>query len=204
MADQSSTSEGDRRQGRAFLIRHGDTAWSRARRHTSRTDLELTEEGIEEARSLGRRLAGRPFERVLTSPLVRARETCRLAGFGDRAEVVADLVEWDYGDYEGRTTEAIRQERPGWLLWSDGAPGGEQAADVAARARRVIGEVQAASGDVALFAHAHVLRVIASVWLGAAPEMGRCFTLDVGSISVLGWEREVPVIELWNERSTLP
>lgn len=191
-------------RARAFLIRHGATTWSGDGRHTGRTDLDLTPEGTQEARAVGRRLAGRHFERVLTSPLRRARETCRLAGLGDRAEVRPDLAEWDYGDYEGRTTAAIRRERPGWLLWTDGAPGGEQASDVAKRAQRVVDEVRATHGDVAVFAHGHLLRVVASVWLGVAPEMGRCFALDAGSISVLAWERETPVIARWNDRVSVP
>ncbi|MBO0715430.1 MAG: histidine phosphatase family protein, partial [Acidimicrobiales bacterium] len=182
----------------------GETAWSKALRHTSRTDVELTRFGAEQARALGRRLAGHSFERVLTSPLRRARETCRLAGLDGREEVVTDLLEWDYGDFEGRTTDAVRLEHPGWLLWSDGAPGGEQVSQVAARAQRVVEAVRAARGDVALFAHGHVLRVLASVWLGVPPETGRCLALDAGSLSVLGWERELPVIELWNERPSIP
>jgi probable phosphoglycerate mutase len=186
--------------GRAFLIRHGETAWSKTLRHTSRTEVELTTAGVEQAQALGHRLAGHPFERVLCSPRKRARETCHLAGLDSHVEVVPDLVEWDYGDFEGRTTEDIRLQHPGWLLWSDGAPGGEQVSDVAARATRVVDEVRGAASDVALVAHGHVLRVLASVWLGIPPGMGRCFALDPGRLSVLGWEREVPVIELWNER----
>lgn len=204
MADRRATSEPAPPRARAFLVRHGETSWSKSLRHTSRTDLELTSVGVDQARALGRRLAGHRFERVLSSPLERARETCRLAGLDDHVEVVPDLREWDYGDFEGRTTEAIRRQHPGWELWSDGAPGGEQASEVATRTARVVEEVRTARGDVALFAHGHVLRVLASVWLGVPPEMGRCLALDPASLSVLGWEREVPVIELWNERASAP
>jgi probable phosphoglycerate mutase len=203
MAHSSPNPESGTPLARAFLVRHGETSWSRTGRHTSRTDLELSSEGVDQARALGRRLAGHHFERVLASPLKRARETCRLAGLSGRAEVVPDLVEWDYGELEGRTTPAIRTEHPGWVLWSDGAPGGEQVSDVAKRAERVAEKVRATPGDVALFAHGHFLRVLASVWVGLPPETGRCLALNAGSVSVLGWEREVPVIELWNDRGSL-
>lgn len=200
MADTRPPPEPPAPRGRAFLVRHGETAWSKTLRHTSRTDVELTSAGADQARALGRRLAGHSFERVLCSPRKRARETCHLAGLDVHVEVVPDLVEWDYGDFEGLTTDAIRLQHPGWRLWSDGTPGGEQVGEVAARATRVVDEVRAAGGDVALVAHGHVLRVLASVWLGIPPELGRCFALDPGSLSVLGWEREAPVIESWNER----
>jgi probable phosphoglycerate mutase len=203
MAHTSPNPERGTPPSRAFLVRHGETSWSQTLRHTSRTDLELNREGVEQARALGRRLAGHHFERVLTSPLKRARETCRLAGLDGRAEVVPDLVEWDYGELEGQTTTAIRTEHPGWVLWSDGAPGGEQVSDVAKRAQRVADEVRATRGDVALFAHGHFLRVLASVWVGVPPETGRCLALDAGSISVLGWEHELPVIERWNDCGSL-
>lgn len=203
MAQTSPSREPGTPPSRVFLVRHGETTWSETHRHTSRTDLDLNREGLEQAQALGRRLAGHRFERVLSSPLKRARETCRLAGLDSRVEVVPDLVEWDYGDYEGRTTSEIHRERPGWLLWSDGAPGGEQAEDVAKRARRVVDEVRATPGDVCIFAHGHLLRVLATVWLGVPPEMGRCFVLDAGGLSVLSWDRDLPVITLWNDKGPL-
>jgi broad specificity phosphatase PhoE len=180
------------------LVRHGETAWSRSGRHTSRTDLPLTWAGRRRAERIGAALGGRAFARVLTSPSLRARETCRLAGLGAGAEVREELREWDYGSYEGRTTPDIRRERPGWLLWRDGAPGGEDAAAVAARVDRVVSELRAAPGDVAIFAHGHVLRVLGARWCDLAAEAGGRLALGTGSISLLGWEREVPVIVRWN------
>jgi broad specificity phosphatase PhoE len=180
------------------LLRHGETEWSRDGKHTGRTDVPLTEGGSEQAIALGAHLRGRRFALVLTSPLSRARETCELAGFCDVAQSRADLMEWDYGAYDGRTTADIREERPGWTLWRDGVPRGEGAADVGARADRVIAELRAAGGDAAVFAHGHVLRVLAARWLGLPPEDGRLFALDTGTISVLGYERETAVIRLWN------
>jgi len=182
-----------------FLVRHGQTAWSRAGRHTGRTDVPLEEEGREEARSLAPLLAAHPFSLVLTSPLARAEETCDLAGFQDRAQPTADLLEWDYGDYEGRTTDEIRLERPGWSLWVDGVPGGETVGEVGRRADRVIEAARAAAGDAICFAHGHVLRVLAARWVGLPPVGGQLLVLDVGALSVLGWEREVPVLQRWNE-----
>jgi broad specificity phosphatase PhoE len=182
---------------RAVLIRHGETAWSRDGRHTGRTDIPLTPNGEVEAAALAPRLAGRMFSRVLVSPLSRAAETAKLAGLDD-PEVTPDLVEWDYGDYEGRTTVAIREHRPGWDLFTDGAPGGETLSQVAARTDRVISEIRAGTGDVACVAHAHVLRVLAVRWLGVDPVSARYLVLGPASISVLGWEREQPVLEHWN------
>src|ERR1051326_8369891 len=149
-----------------WLIRHGETEWSLSGAHTGRTDVPLTEAGREQAKRLGEFLARRNFALVLTSPLGRAKETCELAGFGGRAEVDANLREWDYGDYEGRTTREIREKDPGWSLWSDGAPRGEDGTAVARRADAVIARAGAADGDVALFAHGHLLRVLAARWLG--------------------------------------
>jgi broad specificity phosphatase PhoE len=180
------------------LARHGETEWSRDRRHTSRTDIPLTEAGRREALLLRDALAGWSFERVLSSPLSRALETCRLAGFGDRAELSDDLVEWDYGDYEGVTTARIREERPGWNLWRDGCPGGETAADVGRRVDSVIASLEGTEGDVALFAHGHVLRVLAARWAGLAPEAGALLKLDTGTLSALGYERETRVVTRWN------
>ena len=181
------------------LVRHGETEWSAAGRHTGRTDVPLDETGRREARALAESLAGRDFALVLTSPLSRAVETCRLAGLGDRAQVRDDLAEWDYGEYEGRTTPEIRAGRPGWSLWADGVVGGETIADVGARVDRVIAEAARAGGDVALFAHGHVLRVLAARWLGLEPDAGKLLALDPASVSVLGWEREWRVIRSWNE-----
>jgi probable phosphoglycerate mutase len=182
---------------RAVLIRHGETAWSRDRRHTGRTDIPLTPEGESEAAALAPRLADWKFSRVLVSPLTRARETAELAGLQD-PEVTPDLVEWDYGDYEGRTTSSIREDRPGWDLFSGGVPGGETLTEVATRTDRVIAEIRAGTGDVACVAHAHVLRILAVRWLGVDPTSARYVVLGPASISVLGWEREQPVLEHWN------
>jgi probable phosphoglycerate mutase len=186
--------------GEVVLVRHGETEWSRDGRHTGRTDVPLTEDGRREAEALGASLRRRRFDLLLTSPLSRALETCRLAGLGDVAVRCDDLVEWDYGAYEGRTTADIRQERPGWSLWRDGAPGGETAADVGARVDRVIAKLRSVEGDAAVFAHGHVLRVLAARWLCLEPASGRLFALDTATISVLGYERETAVIRLWNER----
>jgi len=180
------------------LVRHGETEWSKSGRHTGRTDVPLTEEGRRQAEHLKGQLAGRTFSLVLTSPLSRARETCQLAGLGDRAESCSDLLEWDYGNYEGVTTEEIRRTRPGWTVFSGGAPGGETAAQVGQRVDRVIARIRTSPGDVALFAHAHVLRVLAARWLGLEPEGGRFFALATASVSVLGLEREDSVIRRWN------
>lgn len=184
-----------------MLVRHGETEWSRAGKHTGRTDVPLTEAGRQEAQAVGAALAKHRFALVLTSPLARAAETCRLAGLGETAEERDDLREWDYGAYEGRTTAEIRAKRPGWSLWADGAPDGETAAEVGERADRVIAELCSVDGDVAVFAHGHLLRVVAARWLGLEPGAGRMFALDPATISILGYERETPVIRLWNERA---
>jgi broad specificity phosphatase PhoE len=180
------------------LVRHGETEWSKAGKHTGRTDIPLTDRGREEAEAVGVALRGRRFERVLTSPLSRAADTCRLAGFGDVAEARDELVEWDYGAYEGRKTHEIREERPGWSLWQDGVPEGETAADVGARSDRVIAELREIDGDAVVFAHGHLLRVFTARWLGLEPTEGRLFALDSGTISVLGYERETSVMRGWN------
>ena len=181
------------------LVRHGETEWTRTRQHTGRTDLPLTEEGREQARLVGEALRGRTFGLVLTSPLRRAHETAKLAGFGAAAQAREDLGEWDYGEYEGRTTKEIRSERPDWSLWRDGAPGGESPADVGRRADRVVEEIRAAGVDTLVFGHGHQLRVLAARWLGLEPAEGRLFALDTGTLSALGYERETPVIRRWNE-----
>jgi probable phosphoglycerate mutase len=180
------------------LARHGETEWSRDGRHTGRTDIPLTENGRREALRLREALEAWSFERVLSSPLQRALETCRLAGLGETAETTEDLYEWDYGDYEGITTPQIRETRPDWNLWRDGCPGGETAADVGRRVDRVIAELEGIEGDVAVFAHGHVLRVLAARWVGLQPEGGALLALNTGTISVLGYERETRVVRRWN------
>jgi broad specificity phosphatase PhoE len=182
----------------AVVVRHGQTEWSLAGRHTGRTDVPLTEEGRAAAARLAGPLGLRSFSVVLTSPLRRARDTCALAGYAAVARVDDDLLEWDYGEYEGRTTAAIRAERPGWSLWNDGVPGGEDAAAVGRRVDRVIASVRAAPGDALLFAHAHVLRVLAARWIELQPQAGARFALDPARPSTLGYERDVPVIREWN------
>jgi broad specificity phosphatase PhoE len=181
------------------LVRHGETEWSRSGRHTGRTDLPLTDKGREDAERLSACLAGWRFAQVFTSPLQRATETCRLAGLGDGASARADLREWDYGQYEGRTTPEIRNERPGWTLWTDGVPGGETAEEVGGRADRVIAEVRSIEGDVAIFGHGHMLRVMTARWIELSPVEGRRFVLEAGRIGVLGHERETSVVLSWNE-----
>jgi probable phosphoglycerate mutase len=183
---------------RLVLVRHGETAWTRSGQHTSRTDIPLTEAGERDAAALAGPLAAFDVTRVLSSPRARASETCRLAGFGARMEVDPDLVEWDYGDYEGRTTADIRAERPGWTLWDVAPPGGETAEEVGRRCDRVIAATAVGDGDVILFSHGHLLRVLAARWIGLPPGGGRHLALSPGSISVLGHERETPVLERWN------
>jgi broad specificity phosphatase PhoE len=180
------------------LARHGETEWSRDGRHTGRTDIPLTENGREQARVLGRALGEWSFGLVLSSPLERALDTCRLAGLGDSVETTDDLLEWDYGEYEGITTPQIREGRPDWYLWRDGCPGGELPEDVGRRADRVVARVADADDDVALFAHGHILRVVAARWLGLGPEAGALLALSTATISVLGYERETRVVRRWN------
>ena len=186
-----------------LLFRHGETPWSTIGRHTGWSDLSLTEPGRQQARALGRRLAGRAFSLVLVSPLLRARETCRLAGYDAVAEVDPDLREWNYGSLEGQTLEEIRAARPGWNVWRDGAPGGERIDEVAARADRVIARALAAGGDVALFAHGHLLRVLATRWLGVPTAAAAQLALDTASVSLLGLEPERRLIRRWNDVSHL-
>ena len=181
------------------LVRHGQTEWSLSGKHTGRTDVPLTDVGREKAARLGPRLAGWHFAAVLTSPMSRAIETCRLAGLGDGARVTEDLSEWDYGEYEGRRTVDIRQDRPGWDLWVDGVVGGETVEEVGRRADRVIAAIRSIDGDVALFAHGHVLRILGARWIDLPPAEGRRLALDTASVSVLGWERDTPVLERWND-----
>jgi probable phosphoglycerate mutase len=182
-----------------WLIRHGETEWSVTKRHTGRTDIALTATGERQAAALGRHLARRAFALVLCSPLQRARETCRLAGYSDVATYTDDLLEWDYGAYEGRTTSEIRTEVPGWSIWTGGVPGGETIEQMGNRAEQVIKQALAVDGDVALFAHAHILRILTACWLGLPPDAGRLFALSTASVSVLGHERETRVISVWNQ-----
>lgn len=182
-----------------WLVRHGETEWARLGRHTGRTDIPLTELGREQAVAAGARLAGRPFVRVLASPLSRALDTARLAGFADRVETNDDLLEWDYGADEGRTTLEIREDRPGWTIWRDGPKNGESGRGVGMRVDRVIALARKETGDTLVFAHGHVLRVLAARWIGASPARGKLFALSTATVSILGWEREQPVIERWND-----
>ncbi|HTS80300.1 MAG TPA: histidine phosphatase family protein [Myxococcaceae bacterium] len=185
------------------LVRHGETEWTKSKQHTGRQDIPLDTEGRREADLLRHRLAAWPFARVLVSPLSRARDTCVLAGLGDRAELRPDLMEFDYGAYEGRTREDILRERPDWSLWRDGCPQGETVELVGVRVDRILSEVRTIDGDVALFAHGHVLRILAARWLHAAPSFGERLALSTASVSVLGREHAAEVIWLWNDVSHL-
>jgi len=184
-----------------YLARHGETAWSLTGQHTGLTDLPLTERGERNARRLGERLAGLDFAKVLTSPLQRAARTCELAGFGGAAEVDPDLVEWNYGKYEGLRTVEIHGERPDWQLFRDGCPGGESPDRVGVRADHVMSRVRPIKGDVLIFSSGHILRVLAARWLGLEPAAGRFFILNTASVSVLGYENNLsqPVVRLWND-----
>jgi probable phosphoglycerate mutase len=194
----ASEDETQVRLRRAILIRHGETAWSLSGQHTSTTDIPLTEGGREVARRLAPLVAPATFALVLTSPLARARETCALAGLAGRAEADPDLVEWNYGDYEGLTSAQIVAAAPGWLLFRDGCPGGESPPQVAARVDRVIARIRVVDGDVALFGHGHLFRVLAARWLGLPPDAGSHFLLDTATVSVLSHYRSVPAIKRWN------
>ena len=182
-----------------YLARHGETAWTISHQHTGRTDLPLTPQGEAEASRLGQRLKGLTFAAVLTSPLRRAVRTCELAGFGSAVQIDPDLVEWNYGAYEGRTSAEIHVERPDWELFRDGAPGGESPEQIGARADRVIRRVRAVDGNTLLFSSGHFLRVFAARWLGLEPGAGRLFALDPATLSILGYEHECPVVRAWNE-----
>ena len=185
-----------------FLARHGETAWSLSGQHTGLTDLPLTERGELNAHSLGRRLQGITFAKVFTRPLKRAVRTCELAGFGGEAESDRDLLEWNYGQYEGRRTKKIHEQRPGWQLFRDGCPGGETPDQVGARADRIVGRVRNVPGNVLLFSSGHFLRVLTARWLGLDGKAGRYFMLDTASLSILGYEHDQssePAIRLWND-----
>jgi broad specificity phosphatase PhoE len=182
-----------------YLIRHGETEWSLSGKHTGVSDIPLTEHGRQQARVLRQELLAKNFRLVLTSPLRRARDTCELAGFGARAGIDPDLMEWNYGDYEGLTSEQIHAHRPAWTIFNDGGgPGGETAEQVGVRVDRVIARLRAASGDAVLFAHGHVLRVLAARWLGLAPGAGAHFLLDTATLCVLSAEHGVAALKRWN------
>lgn len=186
---------------RIFLVRHGETEWSRSGKHTGRQDIPLLPEGEEGARKVGKRLGGRTFSKVFTSPLQRARRTCELAGYGALATTDPDLMEWDYGNYEGLKGADIRTQRPGWRLFRDGCPGGEQPADVIARVDRVIPRLREPGGDVLVFAHGHLLRVLMARWSGLPLENAAHFGLDPASLSILGRDAQTGegVVERWND-----
>ena len=189
---------GEERSVRVVLARHGETEWSAAGRHTGRTDIPLTDAGREQARRLGRALAGRTFTRVLASPLVRAAETARLAGFGDRVTFDDDLREWDYGIYEGRTRAEIAREEPGWTVWTRPIRGGETLEQLGARADRVIATLLPLEGDILVFSHGHFLRVLTARWIGAEPPLAGHLELGTATLSELGWEADRRSIEFWN------
>jgi probable phosphoglycerate mutase len=189
-----------------YLARHGDTAWTDSHQHTGRTDLPLNARGEEHARLLGERLKLFSFARVFTSPLQRASKTCAIAGFGAAAEIDHDLIEWDYGRYEGKVTSDLLKERPGWELYRDGCPEGESPQDVALRADRFIARVHGIAGDVLVFSSGHIIRMIAARWLGLPPATGRYFFCDPASVGVLGFEhdsRDQPIVRRWNFVSQL-
>jgi broad specificity phosphatase PhoE len=191
-------------QGELWLVRHGETEWSSSGRHTSHTDVPLTEVGRARARALRDRLSRIDFAQVLTSPLGRARETCELAGFGDRADVVDDLREWGYGEGEGRTTQEIRETTPGWTVWTHDLPGSEPVAEVGLRADRVIARARSVAGATLAFSHGHMSRVTGARWVELPAADGARLGLETAAISVLGWEREQPVLVRWNDTGSLP
>lgn len=184
-----------------YLIRHGETEWTLSDQHTGLTDIPLTPYGEKQALQLKDKLSVHPFGKVLTSPLKRAKRTCELASLLDHAEIEPDLVEWNYGKYEGKKSSDILKENPSWTIFTHGAPGGESIADVDKRARRVIQKIKNVNGDVAIFSSGHILRVLAACWLGMTAAEGRFFQLSTASISKLGYEHDLPVIILWNQVS---
>ncbi len=181
-----------------YLIRHSETAWSLSGQHTGRTDIPLTKQGEEDAAFIGKKLSAHTFTTILCSPLKRAKETCKIAGFQPYAQEDPDLMEWNYGDYEGLTTPQIWEKSPEWNIFSQGAPGGESPSDVTFRANKILNNIQSCQGDVALFSHGHFLRALTAIWLNLPIEEGRHFALAPASISILGFERQTPVIVLWN------
>lgn len=191
------------RPARLFLVRHGETEWSRSGRHTGREDIPLTAAGEEAAKKLGKRLASRTFSKVFSSPLQRARRTCELCGFGAAATLLPELMEWDYGRYGGVTGTEIRSQRPDWKLFRDGCPGGEQPGDVTARVDRILPALRAPGGDILVFAHGHLLRVLMARWTGLPLEDAARFSLDPASLSILGSEHGESVVERWNDVSHL-
>jgi broad specificity phosphatase PhoE len=195
--------DGEGHRGQLWLVRHGETEWSASGRHTSHTDVPLTDRGRDRATDLRARLAGITFDVVLASPLGRARQTCALAGFGDRAEIVEDLREWDYGPGEGLTTAQIRETSPGWSVWTHQLPGSEPAAEVGARADRVIARARAAGGRTLAFSHGHLSRVVGARWIDLQVPDGARLGLDTAAVSVLGWERDTPVLHRWNDTGPL-
>lgn len=180
------------------VVRHGETEWSAAGKHTSVTDLSLTDEGRRRASLLREALGSRSFSLVLSSPLRRARETCELAGFGDAAVIAEDLREWNYGEYEGLTTPEIRRRNPGWILWRDGCPAGERPEEVGHRADRALSRLRTVEGAAIAFAHGHILRVLSARWIGMVPAAGARLELTAGAVCVLGFERETEVLRRWN------
>ena len=184
--------------GTILVVRHGETEWSRLHKHTGRTDIPLTESGREQARALAATLSGRSFDRVFVSPLGRARETCELAGFGGQATTVDDLCEWDYGDHEGLVTDEVRRSEPGWSVWESAVPGGESVADIAARADRVVTLLRSQPGDALVFAHGHILRVLAARWAGLPPATGRRLLLGTAALGLLAYEHGEGAIASWN------
>ncbi len=194
----------ERRQQLVVLVRHGETEWSRAGRHTGRSDIPLDSEGVAQAGWLGQMLREWRFSCVLVSPLRRARSTCEIAGWAGQAQSDPDVQEWDYGVYEGRTAEEIQEERPGWTIWRDGVVGGETIDDVSRRAELVVARVRKVSGDVAIFAHGHFLRILAARWCGLPPLAAEHLAFSAGAVSTVGWDRGSPIIWRWNDTSHLP
>ena len=186
-----------------YLARHGETEWSLSGRHTGTSDIPLTDNGRRHAKALASRLEGHEFASVFSSPLGRALETCRLAGLGDRGIERPELVEWNYGEYEGKTTVEIRETVPGWTIWTHETPGGETPAEVGARCDAMIEELLGVEGDVVLFAHGHILRVLGARWIDLPPEQGARLALSTGTLSILGWERDSRVLQLWNDGSNV-
>jgi broad specificity phosphatase PhoE len=195
---------GTKSHGGVVLVRHGETEWTISGQHTGRTDIPLTERGRQEARLLEPLLSTANFALVLSSPLQRARETCELAGLGARMEIDPDLMEWDYGEYEGLTSKQIRRTAPNWMVFNDGCPGGETPEQVGARVDRLIDRIRRVEGRVALFAHGHLLRVVAARWIGFPPSAGQNFLLDTSTVSLLGYYQGVPAVKRWNAPVKIP